>query len=600
MQAPGVPKPLFRWIKPIVVSAAFLAFFLLADHFSTLVQVSAGIPDWCPTSGVSLAFLILFGLEYAPVVFGAVLVTGLWVHQISFGLSLLILAIFVTSGYSLAAYIISNVLHIDPHLNRSRDATLLILSALATSVIVAALNALVFLMDGRITTASYQLALIQLWVTDAIAILVVAPVFLVMRAPLRSLFAFSQASLDAIFRLLTSQRLLLLVSEILLQVALVAMVVMAIFSWTFTENFKPFYLCFLVLIAICLRHGIIGAVIANAITTTGVLLAGYFLAYQPVNITELQFFLVTLSMTGLVLGAVVTENKDGEKALRAAEARYRQMVEQTLIVIYIKAADRSGSILYISPQIEALTGYPPDEWVEDKNLWEKLLHPDDRDSVQSEIRRMNETRQPSASEYRMIARKGQVVWVRDEAVLVKDEKGKPRFWQGVLHDITQRKRREEELWAQSTQDSMTGLHSRAFFDAELARLQNSRLFPISVVMMDMDGLKMVNDSRGHAAGDELLRQTGLLLRGSFRSEDIIARIGGDEFAILLPDTDAVEADAIITRLKANLAAYNRNHPDLPISISIGAASGQKGTSLSELLKQADEIMYQQKTWRRKV
>jgi diguanylate cyclase (GGDEF)-like protein/PAS domain S-box-containing protein len=421
-----------------------------------------------------------------------------------------------------------------------------------------------------------------------------------MRAPLRSLFAFSQASLDAIFRLLTSQRLLLLVSEILLQVALVAMVVMAIFSWTFTENFKPFYLCFLVLIAICLRHGIIGAVIANAITTTGVLLAGYFLAYQPVNITELQFFLVTLSMTGLVLGAVVTENKDGEKALRAAEARYRQMVEQTLIVIYIKAADRSGSILYISPQIEALTGYPPDEWVEDKNLWEKLLHPDDRDSVQSEIRRMNETRQPSASEYRMIARKGQVVWVRDEAVLVKDEKGKPRFWQGVLHDITQRKRREEELWAQSTQDSMTGLHSRAFFDAELARLQNSRLFPISVVMMDMDGLKMVNDSRGHAAGDELLRQTGLLLRGSFRSEDIIARIGGDEFAILLPDTDAVEADAIITRLKANLAAYNRNHPDLPISISIGAASGQKGTSLSELLKQADEIMYQQKTWRRKV
>jgi diguanylate cyclase (GGDEF)-like protein/PAS domain S-box-containing protein len=600
MKAASVSNPFFRWIKPIVVSAAFLAFFLLADRFSTLVQVSAGIPVWCPSSGVSLAFLILFGLEYTPVVFGAVLVTGLWVHQVSFGLSLLILAIFVTSGYSLAAYIISNVLHIDPRLNRSRDATLLIFSVLATSVIVAALNALVFLMDGRITAASYQLALIQLWVTDAIAILVVTPIFLVMRAPLESLFASSQASLDTIFHLLISQRMLLLVIEILLQVALVAMVVMAIFSWTFTENFKPFYLCFLVLIAICLRHGIIGAVIGNAITATGVFLAGYFIAYQPVNITELEFFLVTLSMTGLVLGAVVTENKDGEKALRAAEARYRQMVEQTLIVIYIKAVDRSGSILYISPQIEALTGYPPDEWVEDKNLWEKLLHPDDRDSVQSEIRRMNETRQPSASEYRMIARNGKVVWVRDEAVLVKDEKGKPRFWQGVLHDITQRKLREEELWAQSTQDSMTGLHSRAFFDAELARLQNSRLFPISMVMMDMDGLKMVNDSRGHAAGDELLRQTGLLLRGSFRSEDIIARIGGDEFAILLPDTDAMEADAIITRLKTNLAAYNRNHPDLPISISIGIATGQKGTLLSDVLKHADEIMYQQKPWRRKL
>jgi diguanylate cyclase (GGDEF)-like protein/PAS domain S-box-containing protein len=382
-------------------------------------------------------------------------------------------------------------------------------------------------------------------------------------------------------------------------VVLIALVVTAIFTWTFTENFKPFYLCFLVLIAICLRRGVVGAVIGNLITATGVFLAGYFIAYNPVNIVELEFFLITLSMTGLVLGAVVTENKDSEKALRAAETRYRQMVEQSQIVIYIKAADRTGSTLYISPQIEALTGCPPAEWKADKNLWEKLLHPDDREIFQSDIRRRNETRQPSASEYRMIGRKGQVVWVRDEAVLVKDEKGKPRFWQGVLHDITQRKRREEELWAQSTQDSMTGLHSRAFFDAELARLQNSRLFPISIVMMDMDGLKMVNDTRGHAAGDELLRQTGLLLRGSFRSEDIIARIGGDEFAILLPSTDAAEADVIITRLKANLAAYDCNHADLPISISIGVATGEKGALLDSVLKQADQIMYQQKPWRRK-
>jgi diguanylate cyclase (GGDEF)-like protein/PAS domain S-box-containing protein len=340
-------------------------------------------------------------------------------------------------------------------------------------------------------------------------------------------------------------------------------------------------------------------VIGNAITAAGVFLVGYFIPYQPGNIVEIEFFLITLAMTGLVLGAVVTESRDAEKALRTAETRYRQMVEQSQVVIYVKAAGKTSSILYISPQIEALTGYPQSEWMEDKDLWKKNLHPDDREIFQSQIKQMNETCQPSDGEYRLIARKGQVVWVRDEAVLVKDEQGRPRFWQGVLHDITQRKRREEELWAQTTQDSMTGLHSRAFFDAEMTRLQNSRLFPISIVMMDMDGLKMVNDSRGHAAGDELLHQTGLLLRGSFRSEDIVARIGGDEFAILLPETDLVEAEAIISRLKVNLAGYNRSHADLPVSISIGVATGQKGATLDIILKQADEIMYRQKPWRRK-
>jgi diguanylate cyclase (GGDEF)-like protein/PAS domain S-box-containing protein len=355
----------------------------------------------------------------------------------------------------------------------------------------------------------------------------------------------------------------------------------------------------LILIAVCLRHGIVGAVIGNAIISLGIFLAGYFIAYKPGNIIELEFFLVTLSMTGLVLGAVVTESKDSEKALRAAETSYRQMVEQSLVVIYIKAADSTGSILYISPQIEVLTGYPQAEWMGDKNLWEKMLHPDDREIFQSEMKQMKDICQPSASEYRLLARKGQVVWVRDEAVLVNDEQGRPRFWQGVLHDITERKRREEELWAQSTQDSMTGLHSRTFFDAEMGRLQNSRLFPISIVMMDMDGLKMVNDSRGHAAGDELLHQAGLLLRGSFRSEDIIARIGGDEFAIILPEADMPVAQAIISRLKANLTGYNRNHADSPISISIGVATGEKGVALDDVLKQADEIMYRQKPWRRK-
>jgi PAS domain S-box-containing protein len=139
-----------------------------------------------------------------------------------------------------------------------------------------------------------------------------------------------------------------------------------------------------------------------------------------------------------------------EEALRRSEQQLRTLVEQIPAVIYFlhiaePASSRTDPTLYFSPQIEAQSGYPPQAFVEDPELWIKLLHPEDRERVLVEGSRADETGEPFRMEYRQIARDGRVMWIRDEAVLVRDKEGRPRFWQGVMFDISDRKGAEEAL-----------------------------------------------------------------------------------------------------------------------------------------------------------
>ena len=131
--------------------------------------------------------------------------------------------------------------------------------------------------------------------------------------------------------------------------------------------------------------------------------------------------------------------------MREAEARYRALVEQIPTVTYVCAFDSEGTILYISPQIEAIVGYPPSRWTEDPTLWQRLIHPEDRERVVAEVARCYEQREQFRDEYRMVAADGRVVWFRDEETLLLDDDGEPRYTQGVLIDITQEKRAERQL-----------------------------------------------------------------------------------------------------------------------------------------------------------
>jgi diguanylate cyclase (GGDEF)-like protein len=164
-------------------------------------------------------------------------------------------------------------------------------------------------------------------------------------------------------------------------------------------------------------------------------------------------------------------------------------------------------------------------------------------------------------------------------------------------EIAKRQQTEKQLRYQSTHDKLTGIYNRTFFETELVRYEHSRDFPISIIVIDQDNLKVVNDTKGHRVGDALLRKTADLLRSVVRESDVLARIGGDEFVILLPATDVVSVKNIMARVKQSLLEYNAEHSDLPVELSLGAATAEKN-NLIEAFKLADKRMYANKAERK--
>ncbi len=166
-------------------------------------------------------------------------------------------------------------------------------------------------------------------------------------------------------------------------------------------------------------------------------------------------------------------------------------------------------------------------------------------------------------------------------------------------EIDQRRLVEEQLRYHSLFDLMTGIYNRNYFEQELARLEISRMYPVSVVVADLDGLKNVNDSSGHKAGDEILKEAATLLHSVFRAEDVLSRVGGDEFAALLPRTDATTAESIVDRIRNSMEEYHLTHPGTPIRLSLGTATAESSDLLAAFTL-ADRRMYEDKAARRGV
>ena len=278
--------------------------------------------------------------------------------------------------------------------------------------------------------------------------------------------------------------------------------------------------------------------------------------------------------------------------LNAARAKYYDLYD--LAPTGYMTINAAGMILEANLSAANLLGVPKLEL--GKQPLTRFIYTEDRDIHYLHQKRLFDTRAPQVCELRMVGKAGALHWVRLEAKLAQNSDETPVYWE-TLSDITERKLAEEQLGYKSTHDALTDIYNRAYFEGELARLELSREFPISIIMADVDLLKVTNDTRGHAAGDKMIQQAANALRAVFREADVLARIGGDEFAVLLPGTDSASAEQMLARVQEWLAKYNAESIDFPVQLSLGSATAEIN-NLAEAFTLADRRMYADKATRK--
>ena len=188
-------------------------------------------------------------------------------------------------------------------------------------------------------------------------------------------------------------------------------------------------------------------------------------------------------------------------------------------------------------------------------------------------------------------------WFSSTFTKMTNAEGEITGVQIISFDITGRKEAEQELVHISYHDQLTGLYNRRFFEAELRRLDTERNLPLTILMADVNGLKMINDSFGHTAGDKLLNKVSTILKNGCRADDIVARLGGDEFTVILPKTDELAAAQLIERLEKIIANQTVNQCAVSLAFGISTKK-EKNMSIQEVFINCENNMYQHKVTQR--
>ncbi|MEA2556029.1 MAG: hypothetical protein QOI60_1360 [Actinomycetota bacterium] len=310
----------------------------------------------------------------------------------------------------------------------------------------------------------------------------------------------------------------------------------------------------------------------------------------------------------LVFGARALRRR--ARWLEIEQGRHTALLEQIPAVTYIDKfadADPDTAIpVYISPQVEDMFGYPREDWITNTQMWDDLLHPDDRDHVLRTVTEGDERGDQTWSmEYRMVRMDGSIAWIREEARILREAHAATSYWQGVMVDITERREAEQQVAFLAFHDKLTGLGNRYLFEQELDRAMaraRRTAGAVGVIYIDLDDFKLVNDSLGHSAGDELLCQVSERLLAVARETDLVTRQGGDEFLLLVPDLGAEHGGplsvvaAIAERIRTTfiepfMVAGNELRVSASVGVSLYPKDAQGG---DELLSHADSAMYQSK------
>jgi len=293
----------------------------------------------------------------------------------------------------------------------------------------------------------------------------------------------------------------------------------------------------------------------------------------------------------IITGAII--KKEAEEALKESEERYRDILA-TIEEVYYET-DLAGNIIFFNEAgLKIFGGYTAEEAY---GINYKKLYKEPKVAYKT-FNRVFETGNPEKGlVLEMIRKDGSVFFGEISITLKRDKSGYVTGFKGIGKDVTERIRYEQRLEYLSMHDQLTGVYNRTFFETELSRLSKSREYPVSIISADLDGLKLINDTMGHDAGDKQLQACASVLKKSLRQADILARVGGDEFSAILLQTGKSKGEAIVRRIRRNVNRYNRANEKRPLGISVGIATAeQSDISLKELFKRADDMMYRNKLY----
>lgn len=304
------------------------------------------------------------------------------------------------------------------------------------------------------------------------------------------------------------------------------------------------------------------------------------------------------------------ERKKVDDKLKRTEERFRLLIENTVDLIAI--LDLDGTIKYVSPSHKRIVGYDEQDMLGKKAF--EFVHPEDLPSVikifskgvQKVSERLEDGDLPNSNEdlsntaeFRFRHKDGYWVTLESIGSLYPPESGEP----GVIvnyRDITERKKMEESLRNLSVTDDLTNLYNRRgflSFAEHHIQAADRKKHQLLLILVDLDGLKLINDAFGHKEGDMALIDTAEIIKNTFRKSDLIARVSGDEFVVLTADTKLNAAQAIRDRLEENIAAHNAKQKRLyKISLSFGISiyDPYHPSSIDRLIVKADELMYMDK------